>query len=133
MTIVDQTAYAAILSTKLPHVIGNDEEYERLLGEAESLIRRRSMSPAEEQFFDLLTLLIEKYEESRFALRKADPPAIIRELMAARSISRTKLAEVVGSKGNTSEILAGKREVSKAQARKLGVFFKVPAHLFLSL
>jgi antitoxin component HigA of HigAB toxin-antitoxin module len=38
---------------------------------------------------------------------------------------------VIGSKGRVSEILSGKRAVSKGQAKKLAEFFCVRADLFL--
>src|SRR5271165_7074066 len=106
MTTLDQSAYADMLSSKLPHVIDDDTEYERFLGEVQQLIRRQDLSVAEEQFLDLLTVLIEKYEEDRFALPLGNPPTIIKELMAAQNVSQAELAKVIGSKGNTSEILA---------------------------
>lgn len=132
MTAVDKKAYAKILSSKIPHVIENEAEYEQFLAEAQSLVRRE-LSAAEDQFLDLLTLLIEKYEDERFPTAAVEPATIIRELMAAQGVSQSDVAEVIGSKGNASEILAGKREVSKAQARKLGALFRVPPHLFLGL
>jgi len=132
MTAVDKKAYTKLLSSKAPHVIENETEYERFLAEAQNLVRRE-LSVAESQFLDLLTLLIEKYEEQRFPSAAVEPATIIRELMAAQRVSQSDVAKVIGSKGNASEVLAGKRDVSKAQAKRLGVLFRVPPHLFLGL
>ena len=133
MTAVDQKEYARILGTKLPGTIASEAEYKSMLSEARSLFEREVLSVAEERFLDLITLLIERYEDERFPTAKVDPIAIIKELMSAQSVSQSEFARVIGSKGNASEILSAKRGVSKSQAKRLGAFFNVPAHLFLGL
>jgi hypothetical protein len=42
------------------------------------------------------------------------------------------LLDVFGSRGIASEVVSGKRAISKAQAKKLAALFHVPADLFLS-
>jgi HTH-type transcriptional regulator/antitoxin HigA len=51
--------------------------------------------------------------------------------MEARGIKPTQLWEVFGSKGITSEVLNGKRGISKTHARALANYFHVPADLFV--
>ena len=51
--------------------------------------------------------------------------------MEARSFKQTDLIGVIGSSGVVSEVINGKREISKAQAKALGDFFHVDAGLFI--
>jgi HTH-type transcriptional regulator/antitoxin HigA len=52
-------------------------------------------------------------------------------LLEHRGLKSSDLWPVVGSKGRVSEILSGKRPISKEQAKKLAQFFRVRADLFL--
>jgi HTH-type transcriptional regulator / antitoxin HigA len=131
MTLLDKTRYAELLHEKHPHVIRTEEENESALREVEALMARgENITPAEEELLALLTVLIEHFEEERYALQPAPPREILRSLMEARGMTQSELGKFFSSKGIASEVLAGKREISKMQARKLGVFFHVPASVF---
>jgi HTH-type transcriptional regulator / antitoxin HigA len=51
--------------------------------------------------------------------------------MEANNLKQTDLLEVFGSSGIASEVINGKREISKAHAKKLGERFNIPSSLFL--
>ena len=51
--------------------------------------------------------------------------------MEQRDIKQIDLVGVIGSKGVVSEVVNGKREISKAQAKALGDFFNVDAGMFI--
>ncbi|MEO0843436.1 MAG: helix-turn-helix domain-containing protein, partial [Cyanobacteria bacterium J06643_5] len=52
-------------------------------------------------------------------------------LMEQKGIKQSDLIGIIGSKGVISEVVNGKREISKAQAKALGEFFNVDAGLFI--
>ena len=52
-------------------------------------------------------------------------------LMEARGLKQADLIGVIGSSGVVSEVINGKREISKAQAKALGDLFHVDAGLFI--
>ncbi len=134
MTSLDERHYADLLRQKLPHVIRTESDNEAALREVETLMARgEELSPAEVELLELLTVLIERFEHDHYALSSAPPQEILRELMTARAMTQADLARLFPSKGILSEVLAGKREISKAQARKLGRHFHVPAALFLNI
>jgi len=56
---------------------------------------------------------------------------MLRHLMEARSLTHKDVWPLFGSKGIASEVLNGKRAISKVQARKLAEFFHVSADLFI--
>jgi HTH-type transcriptional regulator/antitoxin HigA len=128
---LDEKAYGQLLRRALPHVIRSDKEHERLTNELMRLDERKDLTLEERELAELLTVLIEKYEERRFPIRNASAHQVLHHLMEARNLSQKDLWKVFGSKGITSEVFHGKRSISKAQAKKLAAFFQVSAELFI--
>jgi HTH-type transcriptional regulator/antitoxin HigA len=114
-------------------VIRTDEDNARALRRIDELMRRDDLSAAELEIVDLLSLLVERYEEQRYTGKAATPLEIVRELMAANGVTQSEIAELIGSKGVASEMLSGKREISKGQALKLSERFHVTAAVFLGV
>ncbi len=128
---LNESAYRQLLGRTLPHVIRTEEECERLTNELGRLDERERMSPEERELAELLTVLIDEYEERRYPIRKASPRQTLQHLMEARKLTQKDLWKVFGSKGIASEVFHGKRSISKAQARKLAQFFHVSVELFI--
>jgi HTH-type transcriptional regulator/antitoxin HigA len=109
-----------------------ENENERLIAEVKALQdREEQLLPEERRLLNLLLLLIEDYEERKYRLKAATPDEVLRELMRARGIRQKDLLEVFGSKGIASEVVRGRRAVSRTQAKRLARFFHVSAALFL--
>jgi HTH-type transcriptional regulator/antitoxin HigA len=51
--------------------------------------------------------------------------------MEERGLRHKDVWPVIGNKGATTEVLHGRRSVSKAQAKRLAEFFRVPVDLFI--
>jgi HTH-type transcriptional regulator / antitoxin HigA len=128
---LDEKTYGQLLRRTLPHVIRTDEEHDRLANELVRLDEREDLTPEEQELAELLTVLIDEYEERRFPIRKASPQQTLRHLMEARNLTQKDLWKIFGSKGITSEVFHGKRSISKAQAKKLAAFFHVGVELFI--
>ena len=128
---LNERTYRQLLGRTLPHVIHTDEECERLTNELARLDERKNPSLEETELAELLTVLIDEYEERRYPIQKASPRQTLQHLMEARKIRQKDLWKVFGSKGITSEVFHGKRSISKAQARKLAEFFHVSVELFI--
>ena len=74
--------------------------------------------------------MIHAYEKRQASLPDAEPRAVLRYLMDERRLSQSQLSELA-SQGTISDILSGKREISKALAKKLAARFQVsPAAFF---
>ena len=91
----------------------------------------RPLTPEEENLAELITLLVRQFEESRYPLGHAEPLEALRVLMEDRSLRQRDLIPVFGSSSVVSDVLNGKRSISKAHARKLAGSFHVPASLFI--
>ena len=120
-----------MLAEFLPRPIRSDEELARFTSLLLSLDEREDLSPEEEALAEVLTLLIEDYEEKHHPLPGVSPNESLKALMEERGLKHKDIWPVVGNKGAAAEILGGRRSISKAQARSLSKFFHVPIDLFL--
>jgi len=124
-------AYTALLAKVPPRVIRTEEQNESYLAALYELEQRQeSWGAAEQELADLLTLLIENFEEKQYALPKASPLAVIEFLMDQHGLKQKDLAEVFGTPSLVSEVLRGKRELNKEQIRRLSDRFGVSPELF---
>jgi HTH-type transcriptional regulator/antitoxin HigA len=130
-TQLNEKTYGQLLRRTLPHVIHTEEEYERFTAELMGLDQRDSPSTEERELAQLLTMLIEDFEERRYPIGKAEPHQVLLHLMEARGLTQKDLWKIFGSRGITSEVVRGKRSISKTQARKLAEFFHVGTDLFI--
>jgi len=124
--------YATLLSTALPAVIRNETENERCIRLLEELDSKGSrMSGAERRLAELLTLLIEDFEEKHYALKPADPVTVLRELMEANNLKQKDLIDDFGTASIVSEVLSGKRRLTTEHIRRLSRRFRVSPEVFL--
>jgi len=130
---VDMRRYGRLLAKAAPTVIRSEEENDRMLGIVESLMAKGedNLSPEEDALLDLLVDLIRAFEAKAYPIPKSAPPELLEFLLEQWGLKPSDLWPVVGSKSRVSEILAGKRSISKEQAKKLAEFFHVRADLFI--
>lgn len=127
---IDQE-YAQLLAATQPKAIETEAENEFYLAEVTKLMQLgEALSPAQERLLKLLVNLIESFESQHYQLKSATPLEILTELMGDRGLKQKDLLPVFGSQGVASEVLNGKRGISKAIAKALGEFFKVSPSLF---
>jgi HTH-type transcriptional regulator / antitoxin HigA len=131
--VVDQGKYKRLLVRVAPTAIESAAENERALGVLERLLGKgeANLTPEEDALVELLTQLVENFEKRTYPRKKSSPPDLIRYLLDQRRLRPAHLAEALGSRGRVSEILSGKRTVSKEQAKRLGAFFHVSPALFI--
>src|SRR5258708_18852665 len=92
--------------------------------------RGSNLTPAEQRMAEMLTLLIEDFGESAYALEPASPVEILRELMDANNLRQKDLVDVFGTPSIVSEVLNGKRGLTIEHIKKLSGRFHVSAEVF---
>jgi HTH-type transcriptional regulator / antitoxin HigA len=130
ITQIDEVAYRELLATTLPHVIHTEEENDRYIAALEALHDRGHLTGEEELLSELLTVLIEDFEDKHYPLKPAAPVEIVRELMDANGLKQSDMIDVFGTKSIASEVLSGKRDLSKAHIQKLAERFHISPELF---
>ena len=129
---IDDKKYARVLARVLPRVIASVGEHERLLAEVEKLMDKGDhRSKEEDAVLDLMVRLIKDYEEEHHPLPDPSPHEMLAYLMEKRGLKQADLVPIFNSRGYVSDVINGKRAISKANAKQLAVFFNVSADLFI--
>ena len=113
-----------------PRAITSEAQNDHYTEVLYNLERRGHLSAAEEKYAELLTVLIEAYEEKHYPIRALSPVKVLMELMAANNLKQKDLAPLFGSESIVSEVLHGKREMNKQHIEKLSQRFNVSPALF---
>lgn len=127
---INARKYGELLRTAKPVVIRTDEQLEVALRLVENLMSKKRTAE-EDELFLLVSSLVEAYENLHHAIEPLPPLDLLKELMEDRQLKQKDIAPIFGSQGVTSEILSGKREINKSQAKKLAEFFSLPVELFI--
>jgi HTH-type transcriptional regulator / antitoxin HigA len=124
--------YIDLLAQTMPSAIETEAEYQRLLALTESLHFKKDRTLEEKKIYKLLITLIEAYESQQYSMPASSPQEVLQHIMDSSGLRQADLAEIMGaSSGVVSEIVNGKRSISKAQAKALGQRFKISPSLFI--
>ena len=126
----DEATYSKLLAEIAPRAIETEEEYDRLLAVAERLTFTKNLTPEERALYKLLVTLIEVYETENYPI-ESEPHEILQHIMESSGTRQADLVGIIGSSGVVSEVVNGKRAISKAQAKALGDYFKISPSLFI--
>jgi HTH-type transcriptional regulator/antitoxin HigA len=130
----DKRKYAKLLTRSAPTVVRTGAEYDYAIAKIEKLLKKGNrISTEEEHLLDLLSTLVEKYEEEHYPIGPAAPHEILQQLMEARGLKQKDIVHLFGSSGRASEAINGQRPISKLQAKALAEFFSVSTDLFLGV
>jgi HTH-type transcriptional regulator/antitoxin HigA len=123
-------SYVALLSEIKPEVIRDEKQNRAYLRQLERLTSKRSLTRAEEKLIDLLAVLIEDFEAKHYPVPEATPVGIVRHLMEAHGLRQKDLMDIFGTESIVSEVLHGKRELTREHIAKLSVRFGVSPAVF---
>lgn len=128
----DEKKYGALLMTTLPRVIENEKELEAMENVINQLLSKgEKLSPEKEKLLVLVSNLVEDCEDEMYPMPDVSPNEILKHLMEENDLQQKDLLHIFSSSGIASEVVGGKREISKTQAKKLAEYFKVSVELFI--
>ncbi len=123
--------YSALLTKFPPKVIRTEKENEAYTKILYDLDRRsKTLTAGEEELAELLTLLIEDFEEKQYELPRAKPLDVLHFLMDQHGLKQKDLVDVFGTPSIVSEVLSGKRDLNKDHIKRLSERFDVSPELF---
>ena len=112
-------------------VIKSKSQYKEYTKILEDLVSADFKSKETKDEIELLTLLIEKWDEENNSIDDVDPITLLHSLMEERNLKAKDLVEILGvSKGLISDILNYKKGLSKEIIRSLSDYFKVSQEAF---
>jgi antitoxin component HigA of HigAB toxin-antitoxin module len=110
------------------HIIHTEGDYEAALTEFEHYFDHEPEPGTEAaDRFELLGMVLAKYEAERHPVPDASPLEVLRFMMDANGRSQSDLADLFGSRSRASEVLSGHRELSLSQIRALAQEWRIPA------
>ncbi len=122
---------AEMIAHGAPRVIHNDAELEVYTEALFQLTSVEAPSPSEAEAIELLTLLVERYEQAHYPVLAADPISVVRFLIEQQHLAQRDLIPQFGSESAVSMFLAGRRKLTLEQVRRLSARFKLPADVFI--
>lgn len=128
---IDRNLYTELLTKTVPKIIETEAEYEKVLIEIEELLFNQNRTIEEDKLYDLLVMLVEKYETENHSLDVATPDQILQHLMDARSINDSDLLNIFGSQEILTKIKEGCCAINAHQAEALADYFHVSPSIFL--
>ncbi len=125
--------YLALVAELPIRPIETPTEYAAAQSVMDRLVGRPDLTSGQRDYIAALARFMGDYERLKFPrlFVRVPPLEALKFLMEENEMSTTDLGDVVGSRGLASEILNGKRGMSKAVIRKLAERFGVESSLFL--
>ncbi|MBH8564165.1 transcriptional regulator [Nostoc sp. CENA67] len=133
MTLIfNQDKYKELLVKYQPKLIKNEEDNEKALAIVEELMHLPNRSPEENELYELLITLIEKFEQEYYLPgRESTPHSMLLFLMEQKNIQQSDLVNILGSENLVYELVNNQQDISKSQAKALGDFFQVDPGVFI--
>jgi HTH-type transcriptional regulator / antitoxin HigA len=109
-----------------------DKELDRAIEMIDSLIIRGDLEAGEQDYLDILTDIVERYEQVAHPMPPVSDAALLRHLIDARGVTQSKLAADVKIPMSTiSEVLSGKRRLNRNHIAVLAKYFGVSSAAFM--
>lgn len=109
----------------------DDRDLDAAIAMIDRLLDRDDLTASEQDYLDVLSDLVERYESERFPLPQLSGVELLRFLMAENGLRQADLVPIFGSRSTVSDVLGGKRQLAKAHIRGLSERFGLPADAFM--
>jgi len=91
---------AKMIAKGAPHIIHNDQELEAYTEALFKLTALENPSPSETEAIELLSLLVERYEDEHWPITEVDPISVVRYLIEKGNLRRPSLVPEFGSESS---------------------------------
>ncbi len=122
--------YGNLLLETKPEVVHDEAQNDAYIAQIEALTSKESATPAETKLIELLLVLIKHFEGKHYPVPASGPLDIIRHLMEENHLRQKDLVDVFGTESIVSDVLNGKRDLTKDHIRKLSARFWVSPAIF---
>ncbi len=126
------TSFEALCALHWPRPIHDDVDYDNASEMVGRLALVKKRTTGQEEYLETLTMLIERYDRENVPTPEAqEPVAVLGYLMEGLQMSASDLGRILGNRTLGPAIIRGDRKISKANAIKLGKYFKLSPAIFL--
>ncbi len=113
-----------------PHLIRSEEQLAAYTKALYRLTAEPRPNKAQIEAIELLTLLIEHFEEEHYVLPRASAADVIRFLLDRHGLKQRDISRELGGESVVSEVLSGRRNLNTSQIERLSKRFKVSPSVF---
>ncbi|MCE2612349.1 helix-turn-helix domain-containing protein [Flavobacteriaceae bacterium D16] len=110
--------------------IRNEKDYQKALKRLELIFDAKKGTEQGDEL-EILSILIDRYENENFPIGMPDPIEAIKFRMEQMGMKQKDLAEIVGFKSRVSEILSKKRILTLGMIRKLNTTLHIPTEVLV--
>lgn len=111
--------------------IHSDADLERAFARLEVLWHAADGTPEADEL-EVLSILIEKYEDEHYSIGPSDPIEAIKFRMEQQGLTKRDLEAYIGSSGRVSEVLNRKRKLSLRMIKRLHNGLNIPYESLMS-
>jgi HTH-type transcriptional regulator/antitoxin HigA len=113
--------------------IRSERELEQAIAVIDELLDRDQLTVDEQDYLDVLGDLVERYEDQAYPIPAVSDAGMLRFLIDQKEVTQADVARATGIReARISEILSGKRELTRTQITKLAAYFHVSPAVFLT-
>lgn len=129
---INKQGYRDLLLRLLPRPVTSEADYETIQAEVDRLVDMADLSVDEQDYLDLLGLLLSDYEarhevKTDYELRGV---ALLKGLMTLHNLKQKDLVSLFKTKSIISEVLNGHRPLTVEHINKLAAYFNLPHSCF---
>ena len=107
-------------------------ELEQAIAVIDALLDRDRLTPDEQDYLDVLADLAERYEDQARPIPDVSDEEMLRFLIDQKDVVQAEVARATGIReARISEVLCGKRKLTRTQITKLAAYFRVSPAVFL--
>lgn len=110
--------------------IRTKKDYEAALKRLDTIFDSKPGTSAGDEL-EILSILIERYEDEKTSIDYPDPIEAIKFRMEQLGYNQNDLAKLVGLKSRASELLNRKRKLTLEMIRKLHVSLSIPTEVLI--
>ena len=123
---------ASVIKSPRSKPIKTEKDYQESLKRLDVIFdAKKGTSEGDE--LEILSILIEKYENEKFPIGFPDPIEAIKFRMEQMGYNQNDLAKIIGFKSRASEILNRKRKLSLEMIRQLHTALNIPTDVLIQM
>lgn len=122
--------YTELLINFPPRTIKSEEDFQKTQQLVDRLLDKGELTEAEEDYLDLLGVLISEYEQGQDLVPDIYGVELLKVLIEELNLKQKDLVPIFKTESIFSDVLNDKRKLTVEHIRKLGEFFKVSPAVF---
>jgi HTH-type transcriptional regulator / antitoxin HigA len=127
----DLDRYKDLLCEYQPKLIKTEQENEQALVVIEQLMHLSEKTPEQNELYELLVVLVEKFEQDFYQpSQDVNPLSMLLFLMDQRDMQPSELVDIFGSQSTVNEVISGKISIDRSRAELLAELFRVDISFF---